>query len=80
MQLIEQYERTKRGLFSGEVGYLSPEKNMDYNVVIRSILYNASNRYLSFQTGSAITYYSNAEAEYEECLLKAAAIKKVLNI
>jgi para-aminobenzoate synthetase component 1 len=80
MQLIEQYERTKRGLFSGAVGYFSPEKNMDFNVVIRSILYNASNRYLSFQTGSAITYYSNAEAEYEECLLKAAAIKKVLNI
>ncbi len=80
MQLIEQYERSKRGLFSGAMGYISPEKNMDFNVVIRSILYNASSRYLSFQAGSAITYYSNAEAEYEECLLKAAAIKKVLNI
>ncbi|HRP54703.1 anthranilate synthase component I family protein [Agriterribacter sp.] len=79
MQLIEQYERTRRGLFSGSVGYISPERNIDFNVVIRSILYNASNRYLSFQTGSAITYYSNAEAEYEECILKAAAIKKVLN-
>lgn len=79
MQLIEHYERTKRGLFSGAVGYISPEKDMDFNVVIRSILYNASDRYLSFQTGSAITYYSNAEHEYEECQLKAAAIKKVLN-
>lgn len=79
MQLIEHYERTKRGLFSGAVGYISPEKDMDFNVVIRSILYNASGRYLSFQTGSAITYYSNAEDEYEECQLKAAAIKKVLN-
>lgn len=79
MQLIEQYERTKRGLFSGAVGYISPGKDMDFNVVIRSILYNAVNRYLSFQTGSAITYYSRAEDEYEECLLKAEAIKRVLN-
>lgn len=79
MQLIEQYEQTKRGLFSGAVGYISPDKDMDFNVVIRSLLYNAANRYLSFQTGSAITYYSRAEDEYEECLLKAAAIKKALN-
>ena len=79
MELIEQYEQTKRGLFSGAVGYISPVQDMDFNVVIRSILYNASNRYLSFQTGSAITYYSRAEDEYEECLLKAEAIKKVLN-
>ena len=79
MEFIERYERTQRGLFSGAAGYISPEQNMDFNVVIRSILYNASNRYLSFPTGSAITYYSRAEDEYEECLLKAAAIKKVLN-
>jgi para-aminobenzoate synthetase component 1 len=79
MQLIEQYEQTRRGLFSGAVGYISPGKDMDFNVVIRSILYNEANRYLSFQTGSAITYYSRAEDEYEECLLKAEAIKKVLN-
>ncbi|HEX5025339.1 MAG TPA: anthranilate synthase component I family protein, partial [Agriterribacter sp.] len=79
MQLIEQYEESKRGLFSGAVGYITPQKDMDFNVVIRSILYNASKSYLSFHTGSAITYYSKAEDEYEECLLKAAAIKKVLN-
>lgn len=78
MELIDEYERTKRGLFSGSVGYISPEGEMDFNVVIRSILYNSSAQYLSFQTGSAITYNSNAESEYEECLLKAAAIKKVL--
>lgn len=79
MELIDTYERTKRGLFSGALGYISPDKNMDFNVVIRSILYNASTGYLSFQTGSAITYYSDPAEEYEECLLKAAAIKKVLN-
>ena len=80
MELIERYERTKRGLFSGSVGYISPGGDMDFNVVIRSILYNAGSRYLSFQAGSAITYKSDPESEYKECLLKAAAIKKVLNV
>ncbi len=78
LELIERYERTKRGLFSGAVGYVTPGGDFDFNVVIRSILYNQSNQYLSFQTGSGITFYSQAETEYEECLLKAKAIKKVL--
>ena len=78
MELIERYEHTRRGLFSGSIGYVSPTGDADFNVVIRSILYNASSRYLSFQTGSAITFYSDAEAEYKECLLKAEAIKQVL--
>lgn len=78
MQLIEKYEHTRRGLFSGSIGYIDPYGNFDFNVVIRSMFYNTSTRYLSFQTGSGITFYSNAEDEYEECLLKAAAMKKVL--
>lgn len=78
LELTEQYERTRRGLFSGAVGYIEPGGDFDFNVVIRSILYNAASRYLSFQVGSAITFYADANAEYEECLLKAAAIKKVL--
>jgi para-aminobenzoate synthetase component I len=78
MELIEQYEKTKRGIFSGAVGYVTPEGDADFNVVIRSILYNQSSRYLSYQVGSGITFYSEAEKEYDECLLKAAAIKKVL--
>ncbi|HYF31841.1 MAG TPA: anthranilate synthase component I family protein [Chitinophagaceae bacterium] len=78
MELIEQYERTRRGLFSGAVGYVTPDGDFDFNVVIRSILYNTVNSYLSYQVGSGITFYSDPEKEYEECLLKAAAIKKVL--
>jgi para-aminobenzoate synthetase component 1 len=78
MELIEQYEQTRRGIFSGAVGYITPDGDFDFNVVIRSIMYNAANKYLSFQAGSAITFYSDPEKEYEECLLKAAAIKKVL--
>lgn len=78
MELIEQYEKTKRGIFSGAVGYLTPTGDFDFNVVIRSILYNEAADYLSFQAGSGITFYSDAENEWEECLVKAAAIKKVL--
>jgi para-aminobenzoate synthetase component 1 len=78
MELIEKYEQSRRGLFSGAVGYISPDSDFDFNVVIRSILYNSTNKYLSFQTGSGITFYSNPEHEYEECLLKALAIQKVL--
>ncbi len=78
MELIEQYETTKRGIFSGAVGYIKPGGDFDFNVVIRSILYNHSNQYLSYLVGSGITFYSNPVEEYEECLLKAAAIKKVL--
>ncbi|WP_162915836.1 anthranilate synthase component I family protein [Paraflavitalea soli] len=78
MELIEKYEKTRRGIFSGSVGYITPEEDFDFNVVIRSILYNGDTGYLSFQAGSGITFYSDPEGEYEECLLKAAAIKKVL--
>jgi para-aminobenzoate synthetase component 1 len=77
MELIEEYEISKRGIFSGAVGYLH-QNDFDFNVVIRSIMYNATNQYLSYMVGSAITFYSNPEKEWEECLLKASAIKKVL--
>lgn len=78
MELVEQYEKTKRGIYSGAVGYINPQKDFDFNVVIRSILYNASSRYLSYLVGGGITFYSDAETEYAECILKAGAIKKVL--
>ena len=78
MQIIEELEETKRGLYSGAVGYFTPTGNFDFNVVIRSILYNAENKYLSFSVGSAITSEAIPEKEYEECLLKAKAMFEVL--
>jgi para-aminobenzoate synthetase component 1 len=75
VQLIDKYERSGRGIFSGAVGYITPENDFDFNVVIRSIMYNASEKYLSFMAGSGITFYSDAEKEYEECLLKAEAMR-----
>jgi para-aminobenzoate synthetase component I len=79
MELTERYEKTKRGIYSGSIGYITPGKDFDFNVVIRSIMYNQSSQYLSYQVGGGITFYSDPEKEYEECLLKAEAIKKVLN-
>lgn len=78
MQIIEALEETKRGLYSGAVGYFTPNGDFDFNVVIRSILYNSQNQYLSFSVGSAITSQAIPEMEYEECLLKAKAMFEVL--
>jgi para-aminobenzoate synthetase component I len=80
MQLIEQYEHSKRGVYSGSVGYIQPNGDFDFNVIIRSMLYNANTKYLSFQVGGAITAKSIPEEEYEECLLKAKAISQVLGL
>ena len=80
MQLIEQYEKTKRGLYSGAVGYITPEKDFDFNVVIRSILYNEQKNYVSFTVGGAITSLSEPEKEYEECMIKAKAITQLFTI
>jgi para-aminobenzoate synthetase component 1 len=106
MKLIERYERTPRGLYSGTVGYIVPlnyfpissrlpketkkkkqkglkekenDANFDFNVVIRSILYNSDTNYLSFSVGSAITVHSIPEEEYEECMIKAKGMFEALN-
>ena len=78
MELIEDYECSDRGLFSGSIGYISTEGDFDFNVVIRSIFYNNHRKQVSFFAGSGITFYSNPEEEYEECMLKAKAIVEVL--
>ena len=78
MKIIETLEETKRGLYSGTVGYFTPTGDFDFNVVIRSILYNSEKKYLSFSVGSAITAKSTPEKEYEECLLKAKAMREAL--
>jgi para-aminobenzoate synthetase component I len=78
MDLIEKYEKTKRGIFSGAFGYIDPSGDFDFNVVIRSIFYNSRSAYVSFLAGSAITFYSDAGEEWEECMLKAKAMLSAL--
>lgn len=75
-EYIEKFEKSRRGLFSGSVGFITPQGDFDFNVVIRSLIYNASTGYLSLPTGSAITFLSDAEREWEECLLKSESVKE----
>lgn len=79
MELIEEFESFKRGIFSGAIGYITPEGDFDFNVVIRTILYNTNTKYLSVGVGGAITIKSDAEQEYEECLVKVKPIFEVLD-
>jgi para-aminobenzoate synthetase component 1 len=79
MQLIEKYEQARRELYSGTVGYIQPNGNFDFNVVIRSLFYNQQTQYLSYQTGGAITYDSDAEQEWEEMRLKAWAMERIFS-
>ncbi|UFH54172.1 aminodeoxychorismate synthase component I [Spirosoma sp. KNUC1025] len=78
MELIDELEASRRGLYSGAIGFITPEGDFDFSVVIRTLLYNAHSGYASFSVGSAITYDSDPQQEWEECLLKARAIRDVL--
>ncbi len=80
MKNIERYEDFKRGLYSGSVGYITAQGDFDFNVVIRSIFYNATQKYLSVRVGGAITYDSIAEKEWDEILLKAKSMMDVLQM
>jgi para-aminobenzoate synthetase component 1 len=80
MQLIEQYERSRRGIYSGTVGYINPDGDFDFNVVIRSLMYNRKTQYLSYQAGGAITYDSIPEQEWKEVRLKARAMESVFAV
>jgi para-aminobenzoate synthetase component 1 len=80
MELAEEFEDMKRGLYSGAIGYFTPEMDFDFNVVIRSIQYNAATGYLSFMVGSAITVNADPEKEYQECLVKARTLFEALGL
>jgi para-aminobenzoate synthetase component 1 len=79
MQLIEQYEPVRRGIYSGMVGYIHPSGDFDFNVVIRSLFYNEATDYLCFQSGGAITWDSDPQSEWDEMQLKAAAMRRIFD-
>jgi para-aminobenzoate synthetase component 1 len=79
MELIETFESFKRGLYSGSIGYITPTGDFDFNVIIRTVLYNQKSRYLSCAVGSAITIQSDPEMEYEECMVKVKRIMDGIN-
>jgi len=78
MELVEKYENFKRGLYAGSIGYITPDNDFDFNVVIRTLLYDQTTSKGAFMVGSAITYDAEPEKEYEECLLKAKPILQTL--
>lgn len=78
MKLCDKYETSRRGVYSGAIGYFAADGDFDFNVVIRTILFNKTQQYLSFHTGSAITVDANAAHEFAECYTKASAILKAL--
>jgi para-aminobenzoate synthetase component 1 len=79
MELIDRYEHSRRELFAGTVGYISPLGDFDFNVIIRSLYYNVASKRLSYQTGGAITYDSTAVQEWEEMRLKAWALERIFD-
>jgi para-aminobenzoate synthetase component I len=80
MKLIDEIENFNRGWYSGALGYVSPNGDYDFNVIIRSLVCNTATNKMSFAVGGAITYDSSAEEEWNECQLKAKAIKKLLDL
>jgi para-aminobenzoate synthetase component 1 len=78
MQLIDELEASRRGVYSGAIGFITPDGDFDFSVVIRTLLYDAERQYASFSVGSAITYDADPAQEWDECLLKARAIREVI--
>lgn len=74
MQLIDRIEEFSRGIYSGSIGFISPTGDFDFNVVIRSMVYNSKKNYISCPVGGAITLDSDPEQEYQECQTKIARI------
>jgi para-aminobenzoate synthetase component 1 len=74
MHAIERYESYKRGIYSGAIGYLSPNDDFDFNVVIRTAIIQGDQLY--YPVGGAITSDSDPESEWQETLLKAAALER----
>ena len=78
MELIEKYETVPRGLFSGTIGYVTPEGDFDFNVIIRSLFYNETKKHLAYFAGGGITINSIPLQEFEETNVKVSAIERVL--
>jgi len=79
LYIINDVENYAREIYSGTVGYIDNNGNFDFNVVIRSLIYNKEICLLSYPVGGAITIYSNKEEEFNECLLKVKGLEKSLN-
>jgi para-aminobenzoate synthetase component 1 len=76
MEIIEELEPTRRGVYCGSIGYIGFDGNMDSNIVIRTLVH--ADHTVRFWAGGGIVADSDAELEYQECHHKAAALLQLL--
>ncbi len=79
MKYIDELENFSRGIYSGSIGYIEPNGDFDFNVIIRSLVFNKEDKYLSCAVGGAITILSEPEEEYAECQTKIGKIINAFN-
>jgi len=79
-KLIGTYEASPRGIYSGCLGRVEDNGDFDLCVIIRTLIYNPVLKQLSFHVGSAITASATPQKEWNECLLKAEALLKALEV
>ncbi len=75
MKTTDQLEMYKRGIYSGAIGYITPEDDFDFNVVIRTAILQDDS--LFYPVGGAITSDSDPESEWEECMIKSRNVTEI---
>lgn len=76
MEIIEELEPQRRGVYCGAIGYIGFDGNMDTNIAIRTLVHNQG--CIRFWVGGGIVNDSDEDAEYQECFDKAAALLQLL--
>ena len=77
MQVIDELEPTQRNIYTGSIGYIGFNGDLDLNIVIRTVVCKDDKAY--FQVGGGMTWDSDPEEEYQETLDKAKALMDALN-
>ena len=80
MSILDEVEGFERGAYAGALGYITPEGNHDFSVIIRTLQYQPSTGKLTLSVGSAITALAHPEEEYAECMVKAHSIFNPLDV
>jgi para-aminobenzoate synthetase component 1 len=78
MEVLSDFEKINRGIYSGAIGYFKGDNEVNLAVVIRTLI--VKENCFEYQVGGAITFDSDAELELQETYAKASAIVKILNL
>ena len=76
MEIIDELEKESRGLYTGNIGYFAGDGSCDFNIVIRTAIYEEKNYHIG--AGGGITYESDVAFEYEETLQKTKALLEAI--